>query len=139
MRFLQCFARAVVTKNLRALSGAVPLGSTLLEIVNDTWESYRVGEYGADTPLEARFTAEIQALAQAPVEEVKRLAATTAQEAADGQPMEVQQNLGRFLTQVPAMIRRSLRRPGDPAGVTVPGNLSFHSADDLLPLVPSRL
>ena len=37
------------------------------------------------------------------------------------------------------MARQSLRRPADPSGVTVPATLALRQAQDLLPLLPSRL
>ena len=44
-----------------------------------------------------------------------------------------------YLRQVPAAIRRSLRRPDDHTGTTMPPGRSLHSANDLLPFLPSRL
>ena len=47
--------------------------------------------------------------------------------------------LATYLTQVPAAMRRSLRRDADPSGKTVPATLAIRRPDDLLPLLPSRL
>ena len=41
--------------------------------------------------------------------------------------------------QVPTMIRRSLRRPSDPSGTTVPANRAPRKPADLLPFLPSKL
>ncbi|HXG13145.1 MAG TPA: WD40 repeat domain-containing serine/threonine-protein kinase [Gemmataceae bacterium] len=143
MRFLRCVAQAVVGRNLKALSGTVPLGPALLDIVQDAWHTYRqrldAESKGGDAAPEARLAADLQALAQAPAEEIRRMATAAAQEAADGLPLEVQQALARYLIQVPAMIHRSLRRPADPVGTTVPSNLAFRGPDDLLPLLPPKL
>src|SRR5205823_5369756 len=43
-----------------------------------------------------------------------------------------------YLTQVPAMIRRSLRRPSDAKGSTVPPSLALKQPEDLLPFLPPR-
>lgn len=51
----------------------------------------------------------------------------------------IQQTVELYLTQLPASIRRALRRPDDPKGVTVPANLALHKADDLLRLLPVKL
>jgi serine/threonine protein kinase len=39
---------------------------------------------------------------------------------------------------VPAAVRRTLRRPSDPAGRTVPAGLPLRRAEDLIPLLPDR-
>lgn len=55
------------------------------------------------------------------------------------QPPVIQQTVELYLTQLPASIRRALRRPDDPNGVTVPANLALHKAEDLLRLLPVKL
>jgi len=55
------------------------------------------------------------------------------------QPPAIQQTVELYLTQLPASIRRALRRPDDPNGVTVPANLALHKAEDLLRLLPAKL
>lgn len=55
------------------------------------------------------------------------------------QPPAIQQTVELYLTQLPASIRRALRRPDDPSGVTVPANLALHKAEDLLRLLPVKL
>jgi serine/threonine protein kinase len=44
-----------------------------------------------------------------------------------------------YLAQAPAMARRSLRRPSDPTGRTVPPGLAPRRAEDLLGILPPRL
>ena len=53
-------------------------------------------------------------------------------------PVEAQQAITAYLTQVPAMIRRSLRRPSDPTGTTVPATLSLSGPEDLAQFLPPR-
>src|SRR5262249_46972815 len=60
-----------------------------------------------------------------------------AQVAAD-QPAEVRQGVANYLAQVPAMLRRSMRRPSDPSGTTLPGNLTVRKGEDLVALLPPR-
>ena len=82
---------------------------------------------------------EVQQLASAPAAEIKEQAAEIVKEVAADQPPQVQQALVGYLSQVPGTVRRSLRRPADPTGTTVPPGLSFHKPEDLLPFLPARL
>ena len=81
---------------------------------------------------EAAFASELQQLAQAPADQVRRAAAEAVQQAAGDQPREVQVALTAYLTQVPAMVRRVSRRPSDPTGKTVPPSLVPRRPEDLL-------
>ena len=47
--------------------------------------------------------------------------------------------LGTYLTQVPAMVRKSLRRQSDPTGRSVSANLVPRKAEDLLTFLPPKL
>jgi serine/threonine protein kinase len=49
------------------------------------------------------------------------------------------QLLADYLCQLPASIRRSLRRPEDRTGTTVPATLTLAKPNDLLPLLPAKL
>jgi hypothetical protein len=81
----------------------------------------------------------IEALAQATGEEIRTQVEQIVQEMASDQPKVVQQQMSQYLTQVPAMVRRSLRRPSDPTGRTVPAGLVLHKAEDLLQFLPQQL
>src|SRR5205823_751819 len=60
-------------------------------------------------------------------------------EIAADQPESVRQTVTNYLTLMPGAIHRSLRRPSDPSGKTVPPQLSLTKADDLIRLLPPRL
>lgn len=47
--------------------------------------------------------------------------------------------LGDYLHLLPGSIRRRCKRPGQPAGTTVPAALPLACGEDLLPLLPARL
>ena len=132
---LRCIGKAVLVNGgkilLNAVSGGV-LGD-MVEIVQDIWEAYQEEAKKDDA------TAELQALAQAPTGEVRKHAAEIAQEVAGGEPEEVRRTLANYLTQVPATVRRSLRRPSDPTGTTIPPGLVLREAKDLLPFLPTKL
>jgi len=70
---------------------------------------------------------------------VRQAVAEVVQEVAAGQSPQLQQVIAQYLTQIPAAVRRSLRRPADPTGITVPAGLVLEQARDLLPLLPVRL
>jgi serine/threonine protein kinase len=57
---------------------------------------------------------------------------------ATGQPRQVREMMERYLESVPAKIQRTLRRPDDPTGLTVPSNLALRSAADLAKFLPDR-
>jgi serine/threonine protein kinase len=146
MRFLSCLAGAVLKHGLRALAGVVPFGEVVIDVATAAWESYRErrrdGEPHADPatePVQATLSAEIVALAQAPGATVQQAVVEAIQDAAAEQAPAVQQALATYLTQVPAMIRRSLRRPSDPTGKTLAPSMSFRKPEDLLPLLPPKL
>ncbi|HXG10562.1 MAG TPA: serine/threonine-protein kinase, partial [Gemmataceae bacterium] len=71
--------------------------------------------------------------------EMRAAVAEVVEEFAADRPAEVKQALADYLTQVPAAIRRSLRRPADPAGITVAPEQIVSKAEDLLPFLPARL
>jgi formylglycine-generating enzyme required for sulfatase activity len=127
---LRCLAKAVVKHGPRLLLDAIPWGERLYDIAYDAWEDFR--RDGREDALRA----EVQALAQAPPDQVRREVEQAVQAGAAGQPEQVQRALRAYLNQVPAAIRQSLRRPEDPTGTTVPANLALRKAEDLLPLLP---
>src|SRR5262249_20952138 len=60
-------------------------------------------------------------------------------EVAPTQPPEVQQALALYLNQVPAMVRRSLKRPADAKGLSVPAYMHLSKPEDLASLLPTKL
>jgi len=118
---------------MRALMGVLPLGEALYDIASNLLEQLR------NQSREDQLRAILQDVAQAPAQEVKQVAEEVAREVAADQPAAVQKQLSLYLNLVPATVRQSLRRPGDPHGTTVPAMLSLSRPQDLLPLLPSRL
>ncbi len=133
MIWLNCVAKAVVKYGLKALMDVVPFGSVLQDIAKDAWEAHR------KTPNGSSLAADIQAAAVASPAEVKQAVAEAVEANANELPLvEERQALAAYLTQVPAMIRHSLRRPSDPSGTTVPSTLSLNKPQDIVPLLPAR-
>jgi serine/threonine protein kinase/Tfp pilus assembly protein PilF len=123
----------------KALGNAVGFGvagdlvvDVLPEVARDVWQWW-----GTDRTAEQR-RAEVEAVAQAGAEEVRLQASEIVLELIADKPPKVQQDVETYLTQVPAAIRRSLRRPSDPTGTTVPADLAPAKADDLLRLLPRK-
>jgi formylglycine-generating enzyme required for sulfatase activity len=140
MRFLLCLARAVAKNGFKILADALPFGGALYDVASDAWQDYRQQRPNDSSPQpEAALTTELQMLAQAPAAQVRREAEAVVQEVAAGQLPEVQLALTAYLTQVPAMVRCSLRRPSDLSGTTVPANRALRRPEDLLPFLPPKL
>jgi formylglycine-generating enzyme required for sulfatase activity len=133
LRFLRCVGKAVVKHGLRALAGLVPMGDSLYDIASDAWV-----EYNREN-VDEQLRAEIQSLAQASPAQAKQAAEAVVRQVAADQPPNVQQALTSYLTQVPATVRQSLRRPADPTGTTAPATLSLRKPEELLPFLPQRL
>ncbi len=130
--FLRCLARAIANKGVKFVCNLAPGGEALYEIAVDAWQDYRQDR------REDALRAEVQALVLAPDAQVRQeVDAAVGAEAGTLSP-EVRQAIAAYMKQVPAMIRRSLRRPGDPSGTTVPVNFALNQPEDLLPLLPPR-
>ncbi len=130
---LKAVGTAVMKHGLNLLAGGLPVGEVMVEVAREAW-----GRWRQDGPEDERRK-ELGELAAAPPDEVRREVDRVVDEVAAGQPAEVRQALSLYLTQVPAAVHWSLRRPADPAGATVPAGLSLDRPEDLLPFLPPRL
>ncbi|MBI1917418.1 MAG: tetratricopeptide repeat protein, partial [Planctomycetes bacterium] len=88
---------------------------------------------------EAERKADVQALVEAPSDEVKQQVKEVVRVVAGDKPADVQLQLETYLNQVPSVARQSLRRRDDPRGRTIPPGMSLQRPDDLLPFLPPRL
>ena len=132
LHLLRCVGKAAVKHAVRALVGLVPMGREVYDMARDALDDYR----GQKQEAELRRAASI---AQVNPAEARQTAAQVTQEVAGDQPPEVQRALTTYLSQVPAAVRQSLRRPADPTGTTLPAGLSLKRPEDLLPFLPVRL
>lgn len=127
----------VVAKALGNAIGGGIAGDLIVEVLpgvaQDAWE------WWAKDRSEEQRRAEVEAIAQAGTNGVRDQAAEIVQEVIPDKPLEVRQAVATYLTQIPDSLRRSLRRPSDRTGTTVPPNLVPKKADDLLRLLPPRL
>jgi serine/threonine protein kinase len=117
---------------VRFLLNLVPGAQVVGEIATDAWTDYRRDEQ------EDALRAEVEALAHASPEQVRAAVDEAVRYEAADQPPDVQGALTAYLTQIPATIRRSLRRPSDPTGTTVPAGLALSGPEDLAAFLPAR-
>jgi formylglycine-generating enzyme required for sulfatase activity len=132
-RLLWCLAKAVAKHGAKFVCGLVPGGDVFYDIVTDTWKDWhRSGGQEGD------LRAEVEKLAQATADQVRQEVQEVVQAEAAGLPPEEREALATYLVQMPGTIRRSLRRPSDPTGCTVPGGLCLQRPEDLLRFLPTR-
>ncbi|MBA4066036.1 MAG: hypothetical protein C0501_20415 [Isosphaera sp.] len=133
--FVRCVAAAVAEVGVRGLVGLVPGGEYACKVADAAWRKYR--ERQRDDGLRD----DVRRMAEAAFDEAKWAGAEAAREEAarHSLPDADAQNLELFLTQIPAAVRASLKRPDDPTGRSVPAAFALRSADDVLRLLPPRL
>jgi tetratricopeptide (TPR) repeat protein len=131
LALLQFLAKAVGNALGGGLAGDF-LVEVLPEVATDVWQWW-----SKNRTAEQR-RADIEALAQAGDEAVRHQVAALVPAALPDKPLAVRRAVQAYLTQVPASVRRSLRRPSDPGGTTVPAASVPARADDLLRLLPAR-
>ncbi len=134
-RFFGCLARAVIKHGGKFVAGLLPYekaAEALYEMATDAWQDFC---HQSDQDALRR---EIESLAQASPNEIRQQAQSAVAAGAASLSAEARQAAVTYLMQVPAMIRRSLRRPSDPGGTTVPARMALARPDDLLPFLPSQ-
>ena len=132
MSLLHCVARAVMKNAAKFLCSVVPGGEVIYDIAADSYAAYRSKHNAGE------LRAEVHALAIEPPQQFQAEVQATVQEVAGDQPQEIQLQLNSYLSQIPASIRRSLRRPSDPTGTTIPPGLNFDFGEDLISFLPPK-
>jgi serine/threonine protein kinase len=129
---LKCIGKSLV-KHVGIAVGFGFLGDVILDVGEDVWKYW-------EQQVSARERqAELEALAQAAGQECRAQVAEVVREVAAGLPAQAQQAMEAYLLQIPAMLRRSLRRPADPSGRTVPPSLAPRNAEEFASLLSPRL
>jgi hypothetical protein len=139
------FVRSLVKHTLEhggnALGGGiVPIGSIASGIYQEWCESGEKAAKGRASPAvaQARLRAELEEI----VQDARAYRARVDQllgELGAGQPEAAREAARTYLNQVPGRVQRSLRRPEDPSGRTVPAGLTLRRAEDLKQLLPERM
>lgn len=114
--------------------GNIAGGGIAGNLIIDVWDGWEKSK-----KTEAERKAELEALAQEPAAKLKATVDKVVREVATNQPPEIRETLTLYLQQVPTMIRRSLKRPSDVRGLSVPTHLRLARADDLRAMLPGQL
>ncbi|NBO93821.1 MAG: hypothetical protein EBV06_16160, partial [Planctomycetia bacterium] len=140
-RFFRCVGEAIAARGMRCLLGVVPFGEHIYDICSDTLDRMKRESQAEEQRrqfeacIQANLT-DIKTEAVAVFQEVRAAASPEVRTQLD-QP-EVAQNFVGYLTQVPASIRASQRRPADPTGRSLGKNFSIQKVDDLVRMFPVR-
>jgi formylglycine-generating enzyme required for sulfatase activity len=129
MRFV---AKAALNAVGMGVAGELAV-EVLPDVARDVWKWW-----AKDMPVE-QLRQEIQAVAQLPPVKAHELAQDAVAAEAAGKPDRPREALTAYLEMIPLVVRQSLKRPEDPSGRTVAASFRLQSANDLLPLLPSRL
>src|SRR5438067_3903023 len=130
----ECVAEAVMGKGVRGLAEFVPGGPYLLDVVGDAFRLLR------ERRKTAELRAEMQKVAAASAEEVKRAAEEAVRKAALEGPAAVSAEdritLELYLTQIPGCLRQSMKRADDPSGRSVPADFALNAPEGLAKILP---
>jgi hypothetical protein len=128
---LRCVGRAVLKHAPRALLSYLPFGEALYDIARDA-----MTEWLQRRRLAPERRAELQQLANTSAEGIRGEAEAVAAEVAHSP--EERSALAGYLERLPGLVRRSLSRPEDMTGRSVPAGLPLERANDLVPFLPPR-
>jgi len=131
----RCICEAVCFKGLKGLLKEVPFGGLIFDIASDSYERFK------DNLREEEQLEVIREAAQASPPEARQVAVEVVREdpACQALPRQAKIDLVSYLTQVPSTVRRTMKRPSDPAGKTVPASFTLKKPEQMLSLLPQRL
>ena len=102
------------------------------DIAAGAWKRYR------DRKKDVEIREEIKQLAEASFSEARKAASAAIEQATPLATIQERLTLETYLSQIPATVRTSLKRPEDSTGRTVPSTFVIKTNDDVLRLLPSR-
>ena len=132
MRIPLILLKHIATAFLNQIGGGVA-GEIVFGVAEDVMKSWQVEKD------ERERKAELEGIAQASNAEIKEAVAEVVGIVAGDRTVADRDALSAYLMQVPASIRRTLRRASDPTGGTVPSGFPLKSAADLAAILPDRL
>ncbi len=132
---LRCIGEAIVCKGPKALFSLVPFGEVVFEVAENAWERLAKASPRQEQPalLAAAAAAGLDETRQEAAEAVRAINATAPM------PLEAQVKLVAYLSQVPACVRQSFKRPADPTGRTAPPAFTLSRPEQLAAVLPARL
>src|SRR5262245_29820529 len=110
---LKCLGKALV-RHVGNAVGFGLAGDVAVNVGEDVW-----GEWNREKDEDQRRQ-ELAGIVQMAAEEFRKQVEAVVREVAAGQPEEVRQRVSRYLEDVPGLLRRSLQRPADRVGQSVP-------------------
>ena len=131
LAFLKSVAKALLN------CGTLGTGGFFIEVLPEVAESIW-SDWGKSRAEEQRRD-DLEAVARAGIAAIRAEAARVLDEIAGTASRETRDEIEHFLIQVPATIQRSLRRPTDPTGMSLPLSLTPRSAEALIQLLPERV
>jgi serine/threonine protein kinase len=129
----ECLGAALCENGAPALSRLAPFESYLLNFARATHRHI----VAIMPPAELR--AALRELISAPEETVELAVYDAVASIQPPVPEELRETLVEYLQLLPEVVRQRLRRPGDPAGISIPEEFSIRRAEDWLPCLPNRL
>jgi len=126
---LQVIGKSALPVITGGVSSVVEIGSVIGSHVWEWWGKQK---------KEQERRAELESLAQATAAELRTIVREIVAELAGSYSRADQSRLESYLLAVPAQVRRTLRRPSDVIGRTVPTDLALGRMEDLVPLLPPR-
>lgn len=131
LELLYCIGRAVILRAGKAILKCLPLGDALFEMAKDASEEWRRRLRDAK-----QRQLEMAQLAQMTASQIQ--AASYEVAVAVTQDPAEREAVAGYLNQLPAQAKRTLSRPEDMSGRTVPAALLFNTPEDLSPFLPLR-
>ncbi|MFO0799704.1 MAG: serine/threonine-protein kinase [Gemmataceae bacterium] len=130
--FLRCLGEAIAARGMRGLADGVPFGGLVYDVAADVIDRYR------EQNRLRQIASDLEQVVQAESRDLRVEIAEVAEKAAAGKA-EIARQIESYLLQVPAVVQRSLRRPEDPRGATVPAAAKLDDPAQLAALLPQRL
>ncbi len=133
IRLFKCVAKPALVNLPKALVDNLPFGNAAFDFAKDMVKYWR-----ADAPKAEDRRLDLGDAAGAALAQIRQQAEQAVAEVAADQPKPLQIALVKYLTHLPGTIRRSLSRPADLTGKTVPASFALDKPEDVLPFLPPR-
>lgn len=131
--FLECLGQALCEKGRRALDGRWPFSDVLPSVAKDTLDLLNKRLGGTEIWHAIQDAAAVDATDH--MRRIQQVIEKLSRSFSVPQGPE----LCDYMQVIPSIVRQVLRRPSDPAGVTVPEGIQFYKPEDLLVYLPPRL
>ena len=132
--FFRCVAEAIAHKGIAGLvaDSGIPGAQYIVDVAGDAYKRWK------QKSSQQELRAEVEQMAVATFEQAREAAKDVAREVAAGN-RDLELGLELYLTQIPAAVRQSLKRPDDLSGTTIPDDFCIEDEDDVAKLLPPRM